>query len=90
MSSEVILIFAGLVGSFIVALISTVWKMSTLANKIEKNESTATKAHERLDRYVSKHETAIDELKQQVNNILQTQVRIEQQLSFLIEQNRNN
>ena len=89
MSIEVILVILGLLGGFIVTVVSFVWKISTLAGKIEKNENTAEKAHERLDKYVSKHETAIEELKQQVNNILQTQVRIEQQLSFLIDQNKN-
>ena len=85
-----IITILGLIGGFVATVVTTTWKMSTLAGKIEKNENTAVKAHERLDKYVSKHETAIEELKQQVNNILQTQVRIEQQLTFLIEQNRNN
>jgi len=76
-----------LLGGFVVAVISVVWKLSTLASRIEKSDNTAMKAHERLDKYVSKHESRIDELNQQINNIVQVQTRIEEKLSFLIDKN---
>jgi len=75
----------GLLGGFTVSVISVVWKLSTLAGRIDKNENTSKLAHERLDKYVQKHENVIEELKQQVNSILQTQVRIEQRLAHIAE-----
>ena len=80
----------GLLGGFVVSVISVVWKLSTLASKIEKSDNTAMKAHERLDKYVSKHENAVEELRQQINTIIQVQTRIEEKLSFLIDNKRNN
>jgi len=74
-----------LLGGFVVAVISVVWKLSQLAGRIEKSDNTAMKAHERLDKYVSKHENSIDELRQQINNIVQVQTRIESKVSLLIE-----
>ena len=79
----------GLAGGFLVTVVTVAWKMSALAGRVEKNESSARLAHERLDKYVLKHESAIEELKQRVNSILQTQVRIEEKLSFLIDRNNN-
>ena len=75
----------GLLGGFVVSVISVVWKLSALAGRIEKSDNMAIKAHERLDKYVLKHENAVDELRQQINTIIQVQTRIEEKLSFLID-----
>jgi len=75
----------GLLGGFIVSVISVVWRLSTLAGRIEKSENTAKLAHERLDKYVQKHENVIEELRRHINNIVQVQTRIEAKVSLLIE-----
>jgi len=75
----------GLLGGFVVSVVSVVWRLSALASRIDKSDSTAIKAHERLDKYVSKHEGSIEELRQQINNIVQVQTRIEAKVSLLIE-----
>jgi len=82
---EVIVLSLGLAGGFLATVVTTVWKMSGLASKIDKSEKTAAAAHDRLDKYVIKYETAIDELKQQNLKILQTQSRIEAKVSLLID-----
>ena len=82
---EVILIGLGMAGAFLVAVVTVTWKMSGLAGRIEKSDDKADKAHERLDKYVSKHESSIEELRQQINNIVQVQTRIESKVSLLIE-----
>jgi len=85
MDIGVILTMIGMGGVFIATVISVVWKLSQLAGKVEKSDNTAMKAHERLDKYVSKHETAIEELRQQVQMIVQVQTRIESKVSLLID-----
>jgi len=61
-----------------------------LTSKIEKNETTAKIAHSRLDKYVEKYESSIEELRHQIHAFAQTQARIEEKLSFLIEANKKN
>ena len=78
----------GLLGGFVVSVVSVVWKLSALASRIDKSDNTAMKAHERLDRYVKKHEGSIEELRQQISNIVQVQTRIESKVSLLIEGKR--
>jgi len=82
---EVILTGLGMAGAFLVTAVTVTWKMSGLASRIEKSDDKADKAHERLDKYVSKHESSIEELRQQINNIVQVQTRIESKVSLLIE-----
>ena len=90
MNIEIILVALGLLGGFSITIATIIWKMATLASRIDKNENTAKIAHERLDRYVSKYESSIDEMKQQIHTFMQTQARIEEKLSFLIEANKKN
>jgi len=90
MSIEIVLIALGLLGGFSATIATIIWKMATLASRIDKNENTTKIAHERLDRYVNKYESSIEELRQQIQTFMQTQARIEEKLSFLIDAKKGN
>jgi len=75
------------IAAIVIAILGFVWRMAILTTRICKNEEAIKAAHTRLDKYVSKHESLIEEMKSQINAMLQTQVRIEEKLSFLIDKN---
>jgi len=73
------------IAAIVIAILGFVWRMAVITTRICRNEDAIKAAHTRLDKYVSKHESSIEEMKNQINTMLQTQVRIEEKLSFLIE-----
>lgn len=78
------------VGGFAATILTFVWRIAVITAKIQKNEDTAKAAHARLDRHVEKHETAVDEIRQQISNIAMTQIRIEEKVGFLLEEKAKN
>jgi len=83
-AAEIIAIL-GLLGGFVTTVFVIVWRIAILSTKIERNECSAKLAHERIDKYSGKHETSIEEIRQQISSIVQTQVRIEEKIGFLLE-----
>jgi len=75
------------IAAIVIAILGFVWRMAVLTTRICRNEDAIKAANTRLDKYVSKHEILIEEMKNQINTMLQTQVRIEEKLSFLIDKN---
>ena len=75
----------GFLGGFLATLAALIWRLAVLATKVDKIERTGKLAHTRLDKYVDKHESSFDELRQQVNMILQVQSKIESMLSLLLD-----
>ena len=75
---------------FGITVLTFVWRVAVLSTKIHKNEDAIAAAHTRLDKYINKHENSIEEMKNQINAIVQTQVRIEEKLSFLIDSKKGN
>ena len=73
------------IAGFGITVLTFVWRVAVLPTKIHKNEDAIAAAHARLDKYINKHENSIEEMKSQINAIVQAQIRIEEKLSFLIE-----
>jgi hypothetical protein len=73
------------IGAIVIAVLGFVWRIAVITTRICRNEDAIKAAHTRLDKYVSKHESSIEEMKSQINAIVQTQIRIEEKLSFLID-----
>jgi len=80
-----ILTILGFLGGFLATIATLIWRLAVLTTKIDKVERTGKLAHTRLDKYVEKHESSFDELRQQVNMILQVQSKIESKLSLLLD-----
>jgi len=81
MQAEIIVAIVG----FGITILTFVWRMAVLSTKIHKNEDAIAAAHARLDKYINKHEGNVEELRQQIHMMIQTQIRIEEKLSFLID-----
>jgi len=80
---------------FIVTVMTFVWRMATLAAKIQRNEdkhdkmeSSLKRAHDRLDEYSKKHDSSLEEMRQQISSISEAMARIEEKVTFLA--NREN
>jgi len=73
------------IGAIVIAVLGFVWRMAIMTTRICKNEEAIGAVHTRLDKYVNKHENSIEEMKSQINNIVQVQTRIESKVSLLIE-----
>jgi hypothetical protein len=73
------------IAGFLITIGTIIWRLAVITTKIHKNEESIKRAHERIDKYVEKFETAFEELKREINNIVQTQTRIEDKVTYLLE-----
>jgi len=84
-SAEVIVAIIGIAGGFLATILATVWRLAVLSTRIERNEHSVKLAHERIDKYSSKAESSMEEIRQQVLAIIQAQARIEEKVGFLLD-----
>jgi len=78
------------IGAIVIAILGFVWRTAVITTRICRNEDAIATLNTRLDKYVNKFESSIEEMKNQINTIVQTQARIEEKLSFLVDSSKNN
>ena len=80
-----ILTILGFLGGFLATVATLIWRLAVLTAKVDRIEHTGKLAHTRLDKYVTKHENTLEELRQQISTIIQVQSKIESKLTLLID-----
>jgi len=72
--------------TFLISIGGLVWKMSRLANTVETNTKDIQKINSRIDKITSERNSEINEIRQQILTIIQSQARIEERIVFLIDE----
>ena len=75
-----------MVVSFLISIGSLVWKMSRLANTVETNSTDIQTINSRIDKITTERTSEINEMRQQILTIIQSQARIEERIVFLIDE----
>ena len=75
-----------IIGTFTITVGGLVWKTAQLAQKIEINEKTTKAAHTRIDKFHEDKTNEMNEVRQQILTIIQSQARIEERILFVIEE----
>jgi len=75
-----------IIGTFAITVGGLVWKTAQLAQRIEINEATLKAAHIRIDKINEDKTGEMNEVRQQILTIIQSQARIEERILFMIEE----